>query len=204
MKLTWVGHACFKLEEQGYAILFDPYKDDVVPGLKPVREKVNLVLSSHDHRDHNGLEVVEIAEGGTNPFSVTKIANYHDDKEGTLRGNNIIHLLENDAIRVAHFGDTGCDLTKDQIEMLKGLDVAMMPVGGTYTVDAQMAKKIVDEIGPKVIIPMHYRGDSFGYDVIDTVDTFAGLFDHVTKVEGSVLEIDADTQGVVILVPQNI
>ena len=59
MKITWIGHACFKIESDGYTLIFDPYADGFVPGLKPLREKADMVLCSHEHGDHNAKKLVE-------------------------------------------------------------------------------------------------------------------------------------------------
>ena len=130
MKLTYIGHACFKLEDRGYTVIFDPYENGYVPGYSDVHEAADLVLCSHGHSDHNAAHIIEKNEGGTNPFQITEIATWHDDAQGTLRGNNVIRVLDNGEYRIAHFGDLGCELTEEQKEQLKGLDVAMIPVGG--------------------------------------------------------------------------
>jgi len=68
----------------------------------------------------------------------------------------------------------------------------MIPIGGFYTIDAAQAKKLVEEIQPKVIIPMHYRNGSLGYDVISTLEPFTGAFDTVVEYPGNTLEITPD------------
>lgn len=204
MTLTWIGHSCFRLEEEGYTIIFDPYEDNKVPGLGPVRENADLVLCSHEHGDHNARQSVSIVTGGKNPWQIMGIDTYHDDKKGTLRGENTIHILDNGSLRLAHFGDIGCQLTEQQAEQLKGLDVALIPVGGYYTVDAPQAKKIMDMVHPRVIIPMHFRGESFGFDVIGPVEAFTDLYQDVIRQKGSVFTMDDKMAGhVVVLEPRN-
>ena len=78
---------------------------------------------------------------------------------------------------MAHFGDLGRELTAAETEKLKGLDCIMLPVGGYFTIDAPTAKRIVDAIMPKAVIPMHYRSERSGYDVLGTLDDFLLLFD---------------------------
>lgn len=58
MKITWIGHSCFIIEEEGYKVLFDPYTDHHVPGYAPIKETADLVLCSHNHRDHNATNNV--------------------------------------------------------------------------------------------------------------------------------------------------
>ncbi len=208
MKLTWIGHSCFKLEEKGYTIIFDPYGDGTVPGLGPVREKADLVLCSHEHADHNAADKIEIVSGGVNPYVITKIDAYHDDQSGSLRGDNTIHLLDDGTFRIIHFGDIGCRLTDEQAEALKRADVVMIPVGGFYTVDAKEAKRILEQINPGIVIPMHFRKEEpqgFGFDVIDTVEPFLNLCENVVKMDASEIEPDKKKAGqTMVLMPQNL
>ena len=92
------------------------------------------------------------------PFTITEIHTWHDDARGTKRGSNCIRIFDDGTYRVAHLGDLGCELEPEQIEALKGLDAVMIPVGGFYTIDAKQAKALIDQIEPRVTIPMHYRG----------------------------------------------
>ena len=88
--------------------------------------------------------------------------------------------------------------------MLSDLDLAMIPVGGYYTVDAVGAKNIIDKGRPKIVVPMHYRGNGFGFDVIDTMDPFLKLCDRVNVIDGSSVEITKDLEGqTLVLSPQN-
>ncbi|MDD6796505.1 MAG: MBL fold metallo-hydrolase [Clostridiaceae bacterium] len=68
-------------------------------------------------------------------FKVTELKSFHDDKEGTLRGENIMRIFEASDLRVAHLGDIGCMPTKEQIAELKNLDAVMVPAGGFYTLE---------------------------------------------------------------------
>lgn len=194
VRITWLGHACFKAEFGDYAVVFDPYQDGYVPGFGPVRETAQMVLCSHGHADHNYAEAVTLEPKEPSPLKITKIEVYHDDKEGSLRGKNTIYILDDGELKVAHLGDIGCELTAEQKEALTGLDAVMIPVGGYYTIDAVQAKKLVDEIRPRVVIPMHYRGENFGYEVLGTVDQFADLCEVTVNYPGAVLEISKETQ----------
>ena len=107
MKITWIGHSCFKIESAGYAIITDPYEDGYVPGLKPLRESADMVLCSHEHGDHNARNLIKIKEGQKCPFTVETIDTWHDEVHGKKRGPNTIHILEAEGIRVAHMGDLG-------------------------------------------------------------------------------------------------
>ena len=206
MKITWIGHSCFKVEEAGYRIVFDPYDDGYVPGLGPVRETAEEVLCSHEHGDHNARKRVKLTSGGMSPFTVTKIETYHDPQKGALRGRNTIHILSGAGKRIAHFGDLGCELPADQLAQLENLDIAMIPVGGYYTIDAAQAADLVRKINPAHVIPMHYRGDgnSFGFDVIGTVREFTDLMDSVNFTGSCTVDLDnLPSEQVLVLTPLN-
>ena len=204
MKLTWIGHSCFKVESGDYVIILDPYQDNSVAGLTPIREEADLVLCSHEHGDHNGRDTVTIRSPREAAIRVSEISTFHDDKEGTMRGLNTIHILDDGICRIAHLGDLGCHPTTEQLEQLKNLDAVLIPVGGFFTIDAKQAKTLIDEIQPRVTIPMHYRGESTGYDVISTVNDFTDLCDDVKVYDGSEIEITKESgKQTAVLQPRN-
>lgn len=205
MTLTYLGHSCFLVESQGYQILFDPYEPDSVPGYRPISAQADQVLCSHEHRDHHGVDQVTLRQGGVSPFTVETISTWHDDQQGALRGSDTIHILDDGQCRVAHLGDLGCELSDQQKGQLKNLTALMIPVGGFYTIDALQAKALIDELKPQVVIPMHYRGNGFGYDVIGTLDAFTQLCSNVIEYPSSQLELTAETPSqVAVLKPQNV
>jgi len=192
MKLTWKGHACFVLENNGYQLILDPYRE--VPGLEDISGKVNEVLCSHGHFDHNHTGQLTVT-GGTSPFTCVKVPCFHDDAEGSLRGQNIIHCLTAEGLRVVHLGDLGHLLSEDQIKPLSGCDVLLIPVGGTYTLDSAQAKQVVEQIQPRIIIPMHYRKGEIGFPVLEPVENFLSHFDPQTvrRYDAPDFELTADT-----------
>ena len=146
LTVRWHGHACFSLTCRDFTVVLDPYEDHYVPGFPPLRLTGDLVLCSHQHNDHNAAEIVTLRTGRPNPFRITKIPTFHDPEGGRLRGENTIHLLEVGKLRVAHFGDLGCPLSPAQKAELQGLDAAMVPVGGFYTIGPQEAKALLEGI----------------------------------------------------------
>ena len=177
LKIEYYGHACFRLTYGGQRIVLDPYADGSVPGLKKLRTEAEFVYCSHDHGDHNAASLVKLKDGGAPNFAVEELLTDHDDAGGTLRGKNIIQLFTFGKLRVAHFGDLGRELTSAEAKKLSGLDCVMLPVGGYYTIDGLTAKKVTDAISPEAVIPMHYRSETAGYDVLGPVDDFFTAFD---------------------------
>ena len=206
MRITWLGHSCFKLEKDGYTVIVDPYKDGSVPGLAEVRECADLVLCSHEHGDHSGRECVKLQGGGRSPFKITEIPTYHDEWGGKKRGENVIRIFDDGHSRAAHLGDLGCPLTPDQEELLMNLDLVMIPVGGFYTIDGGTAAGIVKKLRPGKAVPMHYRDPKkgYGFDVISTLEPFTGAFESVVKLEGNSLDTEKDYGAqVIVLEPGN-
>ena len=129
--ITWHGHSCFSVSADGYSIVLDPYAPDSVPGLPPLSLSASQVLCSHGHSDHGYTDAVALSSAEQrSPFTVTVIHTFHDDQNGALRGENRIHILEADGLRIAHLGDLGCTPEPGQMELLKDLDAIMIPVGG--------------------------------------------------------------------------
>lgn len=181
MDIKWIGHSCFKVDGPGYSVVFDPYADGYVPGLGPVSEAADLVICSHQHGDHNAKDNVDTSSARdlSEVLKITEIHTYHDDTKGSQRGENTITIINDGTESLAHFGDLGCDLTEEEAALLSNLDYALIPVGGFYTIDWEMAIKILCKINPKVVIPMHFRNDplGFGFDVIDTVEPFVSAME---------------------------
>ncbi len=190
MILTWHGHACFRLETDEGIIVFDPYEDNSVPGLKPLELSADVILCSHQHSDHNAREVVKQTRKMTH-FNINAIDSYHDDKQGSLRGKNIIHSVKVNNMHIVHLGDLGHTL--DNPKGLENCDVLMIPVGGHYTINAVEAKEIIDTLKPRIVVPMHYRSETFGYDVISTLDDFLNITDNHIFYDTNAITIDENT-----------
>lgn len=191
LMITWHGHSCFTVSYNNYSIVLDPYAPGSVPGLAPLSLTASRVLCSHEHSDHGFAEAVSLKEPEIpNPFHILKIDSYHDDARGALRGTNRIHILEAGDLRIAHMGDLGCVLTSQQMDPLKHLDAILIPVGGYYTIDASQAKALVMALSPRVVIPMHYRSDIFGYPVIGRLEEYTSHCSDVVTYNTNTLVLD--------------
>lgn len=190
MKLRWLGHACFRVECGGYSIVIDPFAPGSVPGCRDVHETANRVLCTHQHHDHNYAQGVAIVETDGEPIRVTALESFHDGEQGRLRGPNTMYLLEGGGVRAAHLGDIGCMPDPCQLKRLQGLDAVMVPVGGHYTVGPREAQNILEAIRPRVVIPMHYRSERFGFDVIGPVEDFLELCGPWNRYEGDSIAIE--------------
>ena len=189
MKIIWHGHSCFEITGNDGTIVFDPYQANSVTGLNPLKLKANLVLCSHEHEDHNARNCVEIT---SKDFKVTRIETYHDHHQGNHRGKNTIHIVVFEDMKIVHMGDIGCMI--DDISKLKYCDVLMIPIGGYYTIDTKEALKYIECIQPRIVIPMHYRGSDFGYDVLSTNEEFIQNSSNINFVDDC-LEVNKETKG---------
>lgn len=184
MKIRWLGHSCFKVSEGDFNVIFDPYSPGSVKGLGKIKETADVVSISHEHGDHNYSKGVKLTgKADEKKFSFHRIQTFHDDARGRKRGNSFITVLETGGMKLIHFGDLGCPLdTPDMISeedrtLLNDADVILIPVGGYYTIDADLAAQTAAEVAPKRIIPMHYRTGKWGLPEISTVDGFLSHYD---------------------------
>ena len=204
MIIEYLGHSCFKLTEStGTSIVCDPYSEELV-GYDMPEVAADVVTVSHHHHDHDNIQKV----GGTpaiidredncdfDGVEINSIKSFHDASRGKKRGENMIFKFRMDGIDVCHLGDLGEQCSSDLIETLLPVNVLLIPVGGTYTVDAEMAKEYVDRIMPDIVIPMHYRTKDCKLD-IDKVDEFLKLFDEdaIEEVDGNSIELSRTDLG---------
>lgn len=178
MDIYWGGQALFRLKGKNATVIIDPFDPDFT-GLKLPKDLVaDVVLSSHDHKDHNNTNVA-ITSVGDKPMKfsepgeyevagavITGIVSSHDDKEGSERGKNIIFHLMMDELNILHLGDLGqSKLTEGQISQIGGIDILLIPVGSVYTIDAKAAVAIVTQLEPKIIIPMHFKIEGLKFEL---------------------------------------
>ena len=181
MEIRWYGHACFRIATEASSIITDPYDPSI--GIAP-REPLesDIVTVSHGHYDHNNVGLVRGAPlvistpGEHLPQScsgcrIFGMSTYHDEDAGAKRGQNTVFLIEIDSARVCHLGDLGHVLNSAQIERLKPIDILLVPVGGTYTLDAHAAASLVRALSPRIAVPMHYAIPGLKIS-IDPVDRF--------------------------------
>ena len=201
MKLTWYGHSCFLVETADGSVVFDPYSPGSVPGLTLPPLTADAVSCSHGHHDHGYAAGVTLS-GKTPGFTLRTVPCFHDEKSGALRGENRIAVLEAEGLRLVHLGDLGHPLSTEQREAVGRPDVLLIPVGGYFTIDAGTAAEVVRALRPRITIPMHYRGPSFGYEVIGPVEDFARQFDAVRLWPSNVFDpAEADAPIVVLKCP---
>jgi len=165
VRIRWCGHSYFLLEGGGVRIAIDPH-DGGSLGIQTCYADADIVLVTHDHYDHNAVEVasgagsivVKWREGRykLRGVDVEGMKFYHDKARGALRGETIAYKVSLEGLTVVHLGDIGHIPSEDDIAKLSNTDILMIPVGGVYTIDHLEAWTIISTIKPRIAIPMHY------------------------------------------------
>jgi L-ascorbate metabolism protein UlaG (beta-lactamase superfamily) len=219
MQLEWYGQSAFRLSDGETTLFIDPFDD-----LSGLRDRglrwdypaiggvsADLLLVTHEHLDHNGVgviggdPVVLRSTAGTHdsPIGpVVGIASEHDDVAGTERGPNTLFVFSFGGMRVAHLGDLGQAALRDaQLAALGEVDLLLAPVGGGPTIGAEQAMAIVDAVGAKFVVPMHYRTERI--DWLEPVDGFAERFARVHRADAPLVDPHApfDGDGPLLVVP---
>ncbi len=177
MRIEWLGHAAFLLtSESGTKILTDPYESGAFGGAiryRPITEACDVVTVSHGHADHGCTKTLpgspKVLKGevatSVKDARITSLASFHDDQGGRLRGENWIFVYEVEGMRLAHLGDLGAEPDPQALNALKDTDVLMIPVGGTFTLDAVQALALIKKISPRLSVPMHFKTPRLGFDI---------------------------------------
>ena len=180
MKLKYFGHSCFSLRfENGPVLVTDPFDESV--GYPLCTERCDAALVSHDHFDHNhtqsltgSFETVSAAgDYSICGARVRAMESFHDEKCGALRGKNLLFRVECEGLSIAHLGDLGHMPDARQQTFLSGLDLLLLPIGGTYTIDTPEAVALLRLLQPKRAVAMHYRTEACGFNIRSCED-FSG------------------------------
>lgn len=192
MKITYLGHSAFIVEEGDFKAIIDPFISGNLSSMINVSDISGLthILVTHGHDDHlgdtvslaksnnaliianaeisgylaeKGLKTHAMHIGGKHKFdfgTVKLTPALHGSgistERGTIYGGNPCgFIIEANGKKVYHAGDTGLTMDMQLLEP-EDIDVAMIPIGGNFTMDIDDAVKAVKFIKPKVTIPMHY------------------------------------------------
>lgn len=219
MQVEWYGQSAFALTDGDTTIFIDPWanmsESMAERGMRwdypPIDLAADLLLVTHEHGDHNGVEaisgdpVVVRSTAGTHESPVGPvigIASEHDDVAGTLRGPNTFFVFSFGGKRIAHLGDLGqAALRPEQIAALGEIDLLFVPVGGGFTIGAEQATEVAHVLGAKVVVPMHYRTERIEF--LEPVDAFAALAPRVHRLDASsfVVEELPEVDGPLVVVP---
>jgi L-ascorbate metabolism protein UlaG (beta-lactamase superfamily) len=195
MKIKWLGHSSFMItSDAGTKIITDPYAPTDKLRYGKIKESADIITISHEHPDHNNTDPIlgnpSILRQSPEVKGINfkAILAYHDNDSGTKKGSSTIFWFEVDRVKICHLGDIGHLLSDKQLMELDKVDLLLIPVGGYYTIDAEVASKICDQIKPGVIIPMHFL-DSRSDLPISGVDGFLQGKNNVNRLNSSELKL---------------
>lgn len=206
MQVEWYGQSAFALNASEERVFIDPFADMSAPkklGVKfeypPIEiDGVDLVLITHEHMDHNGIEAI-----GGEPMvlrstvgrlespigEVLGISSEHDGAAGTERGPNTIFLFTLGSYRIVHFGDFGqTELRPEQRAAIGDVDLAFLPVGGGQTIGGAQAAAIAKELAPRWVVPMHYQTHRTGF--LESEEEFLALMPVVERLDAPRFDTD--------------
>lgn len=172
MEITHIGHSSFKLKGKSSIVVTDPFDSEFI-GLKFSKTLADIVTISHNHSDHNDTSQIEgiplVIEGPgeyeVKGVKITGLPSFHDDQKGSQRGINTIYRIVIDGISVVHLGDLGHKIDENTLEILDGVDIVLIPVGGFYTLAPNDAGEVISKLEPKIVIPMHYKCGKLKNDI---------------------------------------
>jgi len=215
--LRWHGQSFFEVvSPEGVRVVLDPHN---IEGYGRIQVQADLVLMTHFHNDHtaaipdvipnvakarqiNALKKLDrdgtrqdwnVVDETVKDVRVRTAGTYHDNMSGMKNGKNGVFILDVGGLRIVHLGDLGHLLSRSQLRKLGKVDVLLIPVGGSYTINGLDAQKVVEQVKPtRYIIPMHYGTPV--YDYLLTLDRSGFLEDQtmgtVKKYAGNELTID--------------
>lgn len=185
MKITFLGHAAFKIESDGTTVFIDPWLNGPTSSIKTEDvDKADMCLVTHDHGDHGYAEALEICKKtgaffvGINELGLKAqsegVENVHTLNIGgsvvidnitvtlvqafhsTTIGAPTGFIVEFPSGTVYHAGDTGLFYDMKLFGELYDIDIALLPIGSYYVMSIKQAVKATELINPKYVIPMHY------------------------------------------------
>ena len=172
--IQYFGHNFFQITtSKGTKIITDP----LAPGMYPTPNVwPHVVTVGREHPNHN---YVELAQG--NPIILRGLSNYGAEwNRVSLNVRDVFiydlpvyqqafgnalkgaaFMFDLGALCIVHLGDLSHTLTPEQLKQMGRVDVALIPIGGVFTMPPDTAREVLAQIKPKIAIPMHYRDNSY-------------------------------------------
>lgn len=217
MDIYYLGHSSFKIKGKNTTLITDPFSEKMT-GLKFPKSEADIVTISHNHEDHNQADMVSgnpyvVSNPGeyeVKGVSVFGIGAFHDTKEGEEKGKNTIFIIEMDKIRICHLGDLGHKLDEKELEEVDGVDILMIPVGGSVTVNSSEAMEVVTQIEPKIVLPMHYNEEGLNQQIFGDLAPLSAFLkeagdkiEHLPKLTVSFDSLPEEKQQIIVLERKN-
>ena len=182
MEVHYIGHAAVYIKGRKN-MLFDPWINNNPVATPPKELDPTHVFVSHSHRDHGLADAIEISKSKNSTLiGVFELATYAAQQGASALGANIGGLFSTNELDVFltpalhssslgspvgfvvkaektiyHAGDTAYYSEMQRVGKRFNIDIAFLPIGGTYTMDIEEAVYAVEVLKPKVVVPIHYN-----------------------------------------------
>ena len=210
MDITWLGHSCFRLRSDEMVVVTDPFPLSL--GLRPDSRPATVVTVSNSHPNHNNWQEVAGAPRvfdtpGEFELSGVSVRGVMTPLPPDMspEHRSVAFSIEMDRVNICHLGDIAVPLTPHLVDELSPIDVLLIPTGGSCTLDLDQALQAMQDLDPKIVIPMHHSIEGVNVP-IQGVDVFLrrmGLDDVQTqsRLVVTAANLPADRR-VVVLAPQ--
>ncbi|MCR5661016.1 MAG: MBL fold metallo-hydrolase [bacterium] len=210
MFVRYLGHSSFYIRNaQGVSVLFDPFSN-YIPYKFPSIE-ADVVVLSHEHRDHNAVQRVEGSPlvvkrtmvqyptelelnipRNNEKLTFYGVPSFHDNFNGRRKGPNTIWHFYWEGLHFVHLGDLGQILTDDQINDIGKADILFVPVGGKTTLGPAEAGLVINQLHPNLVFPMHYLTPAVMNLGLceNTLDDFLGRMGNIKEMGSMSMDLD--------------
>lgn len=163
MNIIWYGLNCFKVQSKEIVLITDPFNSDT--GIKSFQGQADIVTISQSEDGYDNVKSIKgvpfviksAGEYDIKGISILGISTFGNNKDKKKKEENIIYVYEVEGIRICHLGILNGMLSNSDLEKIGQIDILLVPVGGTITINGEKADEVINIIEPKVVIPMHYR-----------------------------------------------
>ncbi len=166
MDITWHGHSCFTIKGKDATVITDPYEglgsslpklnaDIITLGDELAEEKGSVAEIEGDPKILDWPGEFEVSNVAIEAFSADKFA-----KNGGPEGVNVnIFIFVVDGVKVCHLSGLAHELSDELLDHIGDVDVLLLPVGGGDVLAGKAAQKVMEEIEPRLVIPMYFTTD---------------------------------------------
>jgi L-ascorbate metabolism protein UlaG (beta-lactamase superfamily) len=203
MRITWYGHAAFLIETGGLRIILDPYRSPDCGGYEPVAEPADVVVVSHEndrYHSHLGqivapfetIRALDLPAGGV-AFRGVEIdaVRVYESPERRPGDEVAIVGLRSEGLHVVFLGDLGHALADPELAPLRGADIVLAPAGGPPTIDFPEIPGLLAAIGPRLVIPMHFKTPKIDLN-IQPVERFLEVLSAVPVIRPGASSVEVD------------
>jgi L-ascorbate metabolism protein UlaG (beta-lactamase superfamily) len=186
IRITWYGHAAFKLESPELSVILDPYRYPDAGGYLPIDDSADAVCISHindRYHSHTGqikpgftlLEAQNFGPEGVlfQGVRFQSVPVYETPEK--LAGDEVtVIYFTLDGLKIVFLSDLGHALTPEERAPLEDADLLFASTGGKPTIDLEELMTLIRQLQPKAVIPMHFKTEKINLKIFPN-DVFLNL-----------------------------